>query len=289
MKEQPLVIFTIMSQTAVGAFLAWALFSRGGLYSGGGLNVDHLALPHLILVMMMILISLLVSILHLGNPFNAWLSVKNLRHSWLSREIFLALLYTLSLGLFIFIRLYDLGAPLLRAGLVGLTAILGLALIYSMGRVYMVRTIDAWNTWLTPASFFVTAFLLGILLFGAVLVIQVTGMNFKQVIAAEGWFRAIVGVLMFLVLVQYILIPLSITRLPLQGKQTWPGWPLGKIYIVRLAPLFLGSLLAGVIYTSTTQYDLVGALAASLAFGLVLFSELFGRQLFYASRQNILL
>ena len=41
------------------------------------------------------------------------------------------------------------------------TSLLGVGLIYSMAKVYQLRTMPAWNTWRTMAGFFITSALLG--------------------------------------------------------------------------------------------------------------------------------
>jgi DMSO reductase anchor subunit len=42
-----------------------------------------------------------------------------------------------------------------------LTALVGAILIYAMSRVYRLRTVPAWDTWRTPARFFLAAVVLG--------------------------------------------------------------------------------------------------------------------------------
>jgi anaerobic dimethyl sulfoxide reductase subunit B len=139
--ELPLIIFTLCTQMAVGI----SLFS---FFSG------PFSLP-ILLLMLGGLIGLggLASILHLGNPLNAWRVLNHLKKSSLSREI---LMY----GLF--------GASWLACWLLpGMgklpLVVFGVGLIYYMSQVYRIKAIPAWNTWRTPLSFFLSAGVLGAL------------------------------------------------------------------------------------------------------------------------------
>jgi anaerobic dimethyl sulfoxide reductase subunit B (iron-sulfur subunit) len=144
--ERSLIAFTILVQMAVGA--TWFLslmqpFNRGAL---AAITISMLA-------------GVLASFLHLGTPRNAWRSIRNLRSSWLSREVLCA-------GLF----MASLGGVLITGGIgIGLADVIGLGLIVSMAQVYRLRTVPEWNRWTTTASFFITTLLLGSVLCGALI------------------------------------------------------------------------------------------------------------------------
>lgn len=285
MKERSLILFTLFSQTSVGAFLSWLVGTWQFLPESGGLNSDHLALAQLGLVLFLAIAGLAASLAHLGSPGNAWRAVANLRQSWLSREILFALAYLGWLGIYLFLRLYDLGSWPWRAAVLLGAALGGLGMVYSMARIYMQRTIPAWNSRLTLLSFLAATFLLGSLFFGTILAVQSVWMNFKQAFQALGVLRLLAGLALFLLLVEFILIPLNLIHLARLGVQQALGRPLSQLYIFRLAPLFVGVALAGAIFSSAQPVDAAGALGAGLAFSLVLLSEAFGRWLFYSSRQ----
>ena len=114
------------------------------------------------LVMGLPILGLLASFLHLGSARNAWYALSNLRSSWLSREIFFAMLFTSGVSLF-----SVLGANT-RPGLAivvlyVMTGFSGLALIYCMISIYRLRTVPRWNSPVTELSFWTTTLLLGIL------------------------------------------------------------------------------------------------------------------------------
>ena len=138
--EIPLVLFTLLGQMAAGT----AIFS---LFSG------PLSLSLLVSLGVLIGISGLISVLHLGTPLNAWRAVLHLNKSWLSREI-------LMFGFFGFSWLIALLLP--GIGKLPL-ALSGIGFVYSMSQVYRLRSIQAWDSWRTNAGFFVTTLLLGCL------------------------------------------------------------------------------------------------------------------------------
>ncbi len=147
-EEAPLILFTLLTQMAVGGF--WATLWT--------LTKQEIALLPLLLICLCLGIGLLASLAHLGTKKNAWRALGNLRRSWLSREV----LFT---GLFgagwLFTILESLIWHRSSVEWMALTATLGLGLVYSMSQVYRLPAIPAWNTWRTNAVFMVSALLLG--------------------------------------------------------------------------------------------------------------------------------
>jgi anaerobic dimethyl sulfoxide reductase subunit B (iron-sulfur subunit) len=152
-EEMPLLLFTLLSQIAVGGF--WAMLWMVP-HAGDGTTLSQW-MPQL-LVGICLGAGLLASLAHLGTKRNAWRALGNLRKSWLSREV----LFT---GLFGIGWLFTTLVTLIwhRSIVTGaaLTAALGLGLNYSMSRVYRLPAIPAWNTWRTNAVFMVSTLLLG--------------------------------------------------------------------------------------------------------------------------------
>lgn len=171
MKERSLVAFTLLAQLAVGAFLtlvaldAWA----------GALSADPVARALmngvLLAIGLVMALALAASILHLGSPALAWRAIANVRSSWLSREVLLAILFAACGAAFAALRATGRGAGNPRALLATATALSGVALVYAMARVYRVRTVPTWDTPRTTISFFATTLLLGALGVGSALVL----------------------------------------------------------------------------------------------------------------------
>jgi anaerobic dimethyl sulfoxide reductase subunit B (iron-sulfur subunit) len=227
--ELPLVAFTLLAQMAAGMAVCLLvlpstplplLLSMGGLLGFGGA----------------------IAFLHLGRKRNAWRAAFHLKKSWLSREILLAGLFGISWA--VTVGLTWLGEPLQVPWLM---ALLGVGLVYSMSQVYHLRAVPAWNTWRTPASFFLSAAALGSL-----------GVNLAA--PRPGW-AAVAG----LALAAELGIALAVSR-PVGGKAS-------RARIALLGLGILGSLLMGICV------DLVIPL-----FLLVLAAEGIGRWQFYARR-----
>ena len=171
MTERPLVAFTLLAQTAVGAFITLgALDVWAGGVTGQPGAVSLTGAP-LLAIGPVMGAALLISLLHLGAPAASWRALANLRSSWLSREILFALLFTATSALCAVLRATGTGSGSVRGAAAALAACCGIALVYAMSRVYRVRTLPLWNTSLTTLSFFGTALLLGTLAAGTALVL----------------------------------------------------------------------------------------------------------------------
>jgi DMSO reductase anchor subunit len=167
MRERSLVAFTLLIQTAVGMWwIASVLF-----LSVHRPVADKLLAPVLAACVPITAAAILASFFHLGTPTNAWRVLSNARSSWLSREILSTLVFGVSSLLTGVAVWFGLGPAELQAALVLVTTLAGLILIVSMSNAYRLRTVEVWKTWFTPASFFVTAGLLGLLLTGALLIV----------------------------------------------------------------------------------------------------------------------
>ncbi len=87
---------------------------------------------------------------HLGRPIAAWKALRNLRRSWLSREVALLSLYAaLAVG------------AVLVPGLAPVAALAGAAGVFASARLYVVPGRPAWDSPLTVVRFFATALALG--------------------------------------------------------------------------------------------------------------------------------
>jgi len=233
-EELPLVAFTLLAQMAAGlaagalalASIPWAvLLAIGALLGAGGL----------------------ISFLHLGRKRNAWRAVAHLRKSWLSREVLAAGLFgaawALAIGLAWLHR--TTYAPWLMA-------LLGLGLVYCMGRVYLLRAVPAWNTWRTPAGFFLSTAVLGAL-------------GIRLAVAGTGW--AVVGGIALAAEMALVLTgPLSMRALASRLRVVLLGLGMVEAFVMAIAP----------------QGSATGL--AIPVFLIALAAEIIGRWQFYASR-----
>lgn len=168
--ELPLVTFTILAQLAVGSFVVLGVVQLVARRRGGAAVVDRLSDPALYAIGPVMVLGLLASILHLGNPINMLHTIRHWDSSWLSREILFGCTFAALGAAFAVCQWRHWFTPVLRQVLAGVTAVVGLGLVYVMSMVYMLPTVPAWNTWATPVSFFTTTLLLGTLNIGAAFV-----------------------------------------------------------------------------------------------------------------------
>ena len=172
MREASLVTFTLLSQAAAGicgVLLALAL--RAGR-TGTSAALEAVALPLLAASLLAALLGLGASFLHLGSPRNAWRALRNVRTSWLSREVLLASLFTAALAAAVLMRLRP-GPPGFAAGFAeGFAGVLGVGLVTTMAGAYRLRTVPAWDKVATPLAFFGSALVLGKLAVAAALALR---------------------------------------------------------------------------------------------------------------------
>lgn len=206
---------------------------------------------------------MLASLAHLGTKKNVWWALSNLRRSWLSREI----LFT---GLFGAGWLFTiLESAIWRRSTIewmGLTAALGLGLVYSMSRVYRLPAIPAWNTWRTNAVFMVSTLLLGQSIM-AVLLSYELNTNDTQVVSIQ-WLIVGVGILILL-LIQLLLMHKQFSRYP--------------FHQIRI-----GLILAGMALTMMSIF-LSGVLhiwISALVFLIVVTEETIGKWSFYQAAHS---
>lgn len=285
MKEKSLLLFTLLTQLAVGAFIA-----LGGLYfifawKEGDESASQLTRGAFLGVGLLILLSMLVSLFHLGTPRNAWRALANLGASWLSREILFVLLFAATGCFFAILYWLRLGPGWLRDWLAIFGVVTGLALVYSMSHVYMLRSVPVWNSWFTLFSFFSTVFLLGGLAASLLLAshpLAVSQLQRPLLI----WLAAQSFVLLC---AQGMLLPLFLDRLSAgsNASQGAAGQVSQRLYWGRLAFITIGIILLGfVLYRLTRPAqpapdDITGGLLG-MGFIVALISETLGRSLFYA-------
>lgn len=188
-RENPLVFFTLMSQTVIGAFLLLFLGPQFGLNA-----LSIAAHPVLIVTLLMGLITLqtfalVLSTIHLGKPQRFYRGFYNLRYSPVSREAASLMVFFASMALYTGAVLFGdylnwLPLTLVQfiktfSGWAGVA--FGLATLYFMQRIYRIPARPFWNHWQVLASFYGSMLTLGSILvgtvYGAVLLYQGHALN----------------------------------------------------------------------------------------------------------------
>lgn len=297
-----LVLFTILAQMAVGSFLILGAVHFYAMRKAGVEEADLMSDRALLAIGPVLILGMLASLLHLGNPLNAYRAILNLGSSWLSMEIFSGVLFAGLGGLFALMQWRKIGSFALRNVIAVITALVGLWLVYSMSQVYMLSTVPTWNLWTTPVSFFTTTLLLGALAMGAVLVANYSRLRRKEPEHASvqsellrGTLRGIAVMSLILLGVEFVIIPLHYAYLATASAVTATAVSelmseYSLMLAVRLLLVFLGAAgLAVFGYRYALQPGREGMLGnlAYAAFALVLVSEVLGRILFYASYTNV--
>jgi formate dehydrogenase iron-sulfur subunit len=159
----PLVWLTLLSQIAVGTScsIAWGASTLPARAVAAGFAG----------------LSLLGAMFHLGRPIDAWKALRNLRKSWLSREVALLSAYA---------ALAAIAVPVAVVSI--LAAIVGVAGVYASARLYIVPGRPAWNSPLTIVRFMATAAVLGPALTGRPLVAAI-GAGVALAATACNWMR----------------------------------------------------------------------------------------------------
>ncbi len=212
--EWALVIFTTVMQMAIGAFV---LVGGIHLFAARRYTVetaDKLSDRALIAIGPVVVLALLATFFHLGNPLNAPRAISNFGASWLSREILLALVFTIGGAVFAFMQWRKIATPVVRNTLALVVAAVGLVLVYAMAAVYLIPIVPAWNTIVTPISFYITTFLLGALAIGAAYVVAYWRMRGNEKAEKETQFAIVAITLRWIALLSMALLGLQFVVLP---------------------------------------------------------------------------
>lgn len=171
-RENPLVVFTLVSQAVIGAFCVLFLGPLLGL-EALSMQAHPLATPLTLFSLIGIqTLALVLSTLHLGRPHRFYRAFNNLRHSPVSREVagiavfynFLGA-YTLLTALPMLFDWLPETLPAILQQLAGWGAVLsGLAALYFMHRIYRIAARPFWNHWQVLTSFYGSMLTLGPLL-----------------------------------------------------------------------------------------------------------------------------
>lgn len=178
-RENPLVIFTLVSQMVIGAFIL--------LFISPMLSVELLSpgknpvawVITLFSLIGMQTLALVLSTMHLGKPHRFYRAFNNLRYSPVSREVAGIAVFYNFLGVYTLLTalpmLFEWLPENINQGLVTVAGwgavISGLMAIYFMHKIYRVAARPFWNHWQVLTSFYGNMFTLGALLVVIVFVI----------------------------------------------------------------------------------------------------------------------
>ena len=195
-RENPLVLFTLLTQAAAGAFALAFLGAQADISDFVRFSQSALYAPLAILCLTMVAFGLFMSTMHLGKPHRFYRGFNNLRHSPVSREGLGVAIFMSTLGLHILFSLpansmvQTLGSSLFNidinsigdsligdgaaqrlANVFGFLAIpASLIGLYYMNRCYRIKARPFWNHWQVGTAFYGSMLSLGSLVAAAVMI-----------------------------------------------------------------------------------------------------------------------
>lgn len=182
-RENPLVVFTLSIQAAIGTLFCLLAGKLFGLPQLAGFSASPAYSLLILLALGLVALGLLMSTIHLGKPLRFYRGFNNLRHSPVSREGLGIVLFMTLLGLHwlasladnrwltgLFPALLEL-QPYTRAPatlFATLALPTGLVALYYMYRCYCIKARPFWNHWHAAATFYGNMLSLGALCCGLV-------------------------------------------------------------------------------------------------------------------------
>ncbi len=198
-RENPLVIFTLLTQAAIGTFAVAFLGSLFGVKALTNFSSSAMYVPLLALALAFAALGLFMSTTHLGKPLRFYRGFNNWRLSPVSREGLGVVVFMGFAGLHLLFSLPEnsvfqtfFGSALsgkftLVSRIVGVLAFVGsMAGLYYMYRCYRIPARPYWDHWHTACSFVGNALVLGAFTIAVLGVpyLLITKMNFVALLEA---------------------------------------------------------------------------------------------------------
>lgn len=286
-EEWPLMMFTLISQLAIGSFILLVLV-RSLLAQIDAPSAKRLTSFGFLAVGPIMALALIFSLFHLGTPMGAYLSILNLGSSWLSREI-------LTAGGFLvlwFVSYKGYQKENAGSALGWITSLVGLAAIFSMASIYGNSVRPAWDNANTYIGFFGTTFALGSLGAASFISFGAKGSALSAETIALIKRVSLIGAVA--VILPLIYLPVFISGLGNGvGAAQASGQLLAGSYAFTLVARGVLSLIgAGLLYfglSKATTTKLIPTNLIYLAFVMVVAGEFIGRYVFYASAVSIMI
>ncbi|MFT5575335.1 MAG: DMSO reductase iron-sulfur subunit [Bermanella sp.] len=296
-RENPLVIFTLVSQAAIGLFFAAFVGAEMGLESLVALRNSLMYVPLVAIAVGLAGTGMLMSATHLGKPMRFYRGFNNLRHSPVCREGLGILLFMVFVGLHLLAVLPEntffqslFGEfsefKVLASSLGWLGVIAGSVGFYYMIRCYRIPARPFWNHWQTGSSFVGTAMVMGGLALGLIgtPTLVLTELVADELVVVSAALILLGSLLEGIGLVRHAL---AMNRANNEGSASHyvQCTVFGKSYQLRNSVLGLNVLLSLASLLLTAQYGALGSSVLMPLAALLLLSTMatavIGRCLFY--------
>jgi len=269
-----LVVFTIVTQLAVGLMVVLAVFQRLAPGPYDPVELEAVVTDVIAIAVVVLVLGVVVATTHLGSTGGEARVFANIGQSWLSREAAAGVLFLLLTVAAALAYGLNLGSPAARIWCVCAAAVAGVVLVYAMARLYMLRTVPAWNTPATPVTFFTAVAVLGAAGSAAALLV----LSGSSAVADQ----LLAGILPWVGWSCLVLVVAQLVVIPLFGAH-----PSRSVLWYVNAALGLGG--AGLLLAAAGLADdgvassLPSSVTVAVASALLVASEVVGRFRFYAS------
>jgi len=290
-REDPLVVFTLITQAVIGAFLL--LFLGPALFGMNLLSVESSPITRGVLLFNMIgmmVYGLYTSTMHLGKPHRFYRAFNNLKYSPVSREVAsVAVFFNALLAFAVLDTLPGILSWLLPEAFVGglatffgfIAVVMGPVAIYAMHKIYRIKARPFWNHWQVLTSFYGSMFTLGALLVGVFFAVSV----FFTSELSGNVFAALSIIMFFGLVIEAVGLAKHKVDMEKQGGEGDAAMQVqkttfGKTYRARNLGLIAGAVLtiALAMTSATSGLSLMTWLLATI---VILSTAIIGRAMFY--------
>ncbi len=276
--ENAHIIFTLCTQTTIGAFMLMVL---GPLIGLPGLRIDAIFSWPLAISMLFIMSFGMAKLnLHLGRPLRFYRGFYNWRLSPVSREIAGVTLFFAGFAGYCLFSIFDNHVSMLLKQAATVTAIIGGSVgMFYMIKLYLIPARPFWNHWQTASSFTGTALVLGACL---IALVTLTGTGLEQSSVRSQQLSSVVLAGLSLEAIGLVFHAYAMKK---QGGEGGASFfeqisRYGKTYWLRNGLLSINILIMGmVIYLGL--HGTIGIMLAVLVLMSILVSCILGRALFY--------
>ncbi|MCB8814989.1 dimethyl sulfoxide reductase anchor subunit family protein [Desulfosporosinus shakirovi] len=287
-EEWPLMMFTLISQLAIGSFIMLVLI-RSMLAKKDALSAQRLTSFGFLAVGPIMALALFFSLFHLGTPMGAYRSILNLSSSWLSREI-------LTAGLFfvLWFATYKAYQKENAGNALGwITSLVGLLTIFSMASIYSSSIRPAWSNAHTFIAFFGATLVLGyagtMALIGHIVKGQTLSAEAMAALKKVGYAAAVALIIPLIYLPVYFGNLNSGDAAAQASSMLLSGSYLIPLVLRWVLSLIGVMMLINVIVKQSKGAKTLPANSILLAVALILVGEFIGRYVFYASAVSIMI
>ncbi|MFY1027188.1 dimethyl sulfoxide reductase anchor subunit family protein [Actinobacillus seminis] len=261
--ELPLIFFTVLAQSAVGAFLVFTFVLLQSQNDKSRCYIYRV----MFVVLVLLGLGFVASILHLGSPLRAFNSLNRVGESMLSNEIASGAIFFVLAVLYWLISVLDKMPVALGKLWLIVTSVVGLVFMYMMAHVYFLATVPTWHTPLTPLAFYLTVVVGGLAL-GYALLEPNSAKNYHL-----SWVKGLYAIGVLLIAICVVYQGISLGRIHSSVQQATALVPdYAPMMVLRLCLLGIAAVLL---------VKSKNAAVLLLAVVLTFTGELIGRTLFY--------